>query len=491
MILAPRLLTRRMRQSFRLLPVLLALGVMPVVAAAQTTVTLDAPGSELTDDVTIRGGGYAGVNFSSDDTLTTKTSSNSTNVRRVLMKFDTANTIPAGANITSARLTLTLKSAGAASSRSIAVQRVTKSFIKNSATWLDYRSGSDWSSAGGDLADRWATVSVGRTAGSTVSFDLTNFVQQTVNNAFGTRYTRFALVDVSSASDESMRVFYSSRASTSSVRPRLVVTYGGSTTSSPTPTTTTGTTLKVVTYNTHHGVGTDGRYNLDRIATVVANQNPDVVGLNEVMYNSSYGGGENQPETYKRLLEQKTGRRWYYVYARMDGNWSSTSWAVGNQLLSRFPFSTTTKYELSTGAHSVAQGTIVVNSRTINLFSTHVSWENSSWRTTETWGVRNWASTWAENRIVMGDFNTWPGTSDHRIMTSAYSDTWAAGVSAGIASSPSGSAGYTKGSSRFDYIYRSLGASALVLTRIVVPNTSSGGVKPSDHDPVVATFTVR
>jgi endonuclease/exonuclease/phosphatase family metal-dependent hydrolase len=294
---------------------------------------------------------------------------------------------------------------------------------------------------------------------------------------------------VGGADTESGRTFHSSRAGTASVRPKLVVTYG-SATSLP-ATTTSGSTLKVMTYNTHHGVGTDGRYNLDRIATVIANQRPDVVSLNEVMVNSSYGNGENQPATYRSLLQQKTGRTWYYVYARMDGDWSSTSWSVGNVLLSRFPFSTTTKHELSTGAHSVAHGTIVVNGRTINLFSTHVSWDNASWRTTETRGVKSWASTWSENRIVMGDFNTWPGTSDYQIMASAYADSWAAGVKAGIASSPSGSTGSTRGSSRFDYIYRSFGASALVLTRILVPNTSSGGVKPSDHDPVVATFTVR
>jgi endonuclease/exonuclease/phosphatase family metal-dependent hydrolase len=287
-----------------------------------------------------------------------------------------------------------------------------------------------------------------------------------------------------------MRVFHSSEASYDTLRPKLVVTYGTSTTA-PTTGTTSTSTLKVVQYNTHHGVGTDGRYSLDRIATVVANQRPDVVSLNEVMYNSSYGNGENQTETYKRLLQQKTGQTWYCIYARMDGNWSSTSWSTGNALCSRYAFRTTTKYALSTGAHSVAHGTIVVNGRTINLFSTHVSWSNASWRTTETRQAKSIASTWSENRIVMGDFNTWPWTTDYQIMASAYFDSWAEGLKSGIASSPSGSVGSTKGTSRFDYIYRSFGASALSLTKIIVPATSVGGVKPSDHDPVVATFTVK
>jgi endonuclease/exonuclease/phosphatase family metal-dependent hydrolase len=480
-------LDRRIRSLHRPFTAPLWLMLVAAPAAAQTTITLAAPGTEVTDDVTIRGGGYAGVNYSTDDSLVTKTSSDPSNVRRVLLKFDTANTIPAGATVVSATLTLTLKSAAASLSRPIAAYRVTKSFLKANATWLDYRSGADWTSPGGDFAEEWATVTVGRAAGSAVSFDVTALVQQTIAGTFGTRYTRLALADIGAADNESMRVFHSSRAASASVRPRLVVTYGSAaapTTITPGPTTTT---LKILTFNTHHGVGTDGRYDLNRIATVIASQSPDVVSLQEVMYNSSYGNGENQPATYKSLLEQKTGQTWHSVYARMDGNWSSTSWAVGNLLLSRFPFSTTTRHELSTGAHSVAHGTIVVNGRTINLFSTHVSWTNSSWRTTETQGVQSWASTWSENRIVMGDFNTSPGTSDYNIMANYYYDAWAEAVKMGTYSASSGPAGYTHGGSRFDYIYASKGASALTLTRAWVVNSNGA----SDHDPVVATYTVQ
>jgi endonuclease/exonuclease/phosphatase family metal-dependent hydrolase len=481
---------RRICSLHRLFTVALWLLFVVAPAAAQTTtITLAAPGTELTDDVTIRGGGYAGVNYSTDDSLVTKTSSDTSNVRRVLLKFDTAHTIPAGATIVSATLTLTLKSAGAALSRPIAAYRVTKSFLKSNATWLQYRSDANWASVGGDVAERWATIDVGRGAGATVTFDLTRLVQQTVAGTFGTRYTRFALEDTGTADNESMRVFHSSRAVSEFVRPKLVVTYDSVTAAPTTPVPSTAlltTTLKAMTFNTHHGVGTDGRYDLNRIATVIADQRPDMVSLNEVMYNSSYGSGENQPATYKSLLQQKTGQTWYAIYARMDGNWSSTNWAVGNLLLSRIPFSTTTRYALSYD-RAVAQGTIVLNGRTINLFSTHVDYANASYRTMQTQQLETWASSWAENRIIMGDFNTTPGTGDYNIMANHYYDAWAEAVKKGIYSSSSGTAGYTHGGSRFDYVYQSKGASALTLTRAWV--VSSNGA--SDHDPVVATFTVQ
>jgi endonuclease/exonuclease/phosphatase family metal-dependent hydrolase len=478
--------TRLLARFVRLLPVLLALTGLPAGAAAQTTKVLSAPGSELTDDTTIRGGGYSDVNYSTDTTLSTKTSGDVSNVRRVLLKFDTSNTIPAGASVSKAVLTLTLQSAGAASSRPIAVRRVTKSFLKASANWSNYRSSTYWAAAGGDLAETWATTNVGRTAGSAVSFDVTSLVQKTVSGTFDSRYTRVALVDVGGADNESLRSFHSSRAATSSVRPKLVVTYGGSATALPlTTSTTSGTTLKVMSYNTHHGVGTDGRYDLNRIADVIVNQNVDVVALQEVMFNSGFGNGENQPETYKRLVQQKTGRTWYYVYARMDGNWGSTSWAVGNMLLSRLPFSTTSRYALSY-ERSVAHGKVFVGGRGVNLFSTHLDAASSSCRTTEINELNYYASTFAESRVVLGDFNARLGSSEYNLMVRDYQDAWADGVAAGVASSPSGSIGYTMGTSRLDYIFESRDVSTLALISVAVIESSA-----SDHRPLVAMYGLQ
>jgi endonuclease/exonuclease/phosphatase family metal-dependent hydrolase len=478
--------TRLLSRFVRLLPVLLALTGLPAGAAAQTTKVLSAPGSELTDDTTIRGGGYSDVNYSTDTTLSTKTSGDVSNVRRVLLKFDTSNTIPAGASVSKAVLTLTLQSAGAASSRPIAVRRVTKSFLKASANWSNYRSSTYWAAAGGDLAETWATTNVGRTAGSAVSFDVTSLVQKTVSGTFDSRYTRVALVDVGGADNESLRSFHSSRAATSSVRPKLVVTYGGSATALPlTTSTTSGTTLKVMSYNTHHGVGSDGRYDLNRIADVIVNQNVDVVALQEVMFNSGFGNGENQPETYKRLVQQKTGRTWYYVYARMDGNWGSTSWAVGNMLLSRLPFSTTSRYALSY-ERSVAHGKVFVGGRGVNLFSTHLDAGSSSSRATQINQLKYYASTFGESRVVLGDFNARPGSSEYSLMVGNYQDAWADGVAAGVASSPSGSLGYTMGTSRIDFIFESRGASTLALARVAVISSSA-----SDHRALVATYRIQ
>src|SRR4051794_8789436 len=92
--------------------VALATGMSAGVARAQTTVTLDAPGTQVTD-VVIRAGASAATNLNGSDMLATRASATDDNLRRALLKFDTHNTIPAKSVIQSAVMTLTVKSGGA------------------------------------------------------------------------------------------------------------------------------------------------------------------------------------------------------------------------------------------------------------------------------------------------------------------------------------------------------------------------------------------
>src|SRR5690242_14141340 len=100
---------RRLR---RLATALAAMCSVAAAASAQTTVTLSAPGSQISADLYIQGGSSAYTDFSGSDTLASKVSSSDAYTRRILMKFDTQNNIPAGASIQNATLYLTLKNAG-------------------------------------------------------------------------------------------------------------------------------------------------------------------------------------------------------------------------------------------------------------------------------------------------------------------------------------------------------------------------------------------
>jgi endonuclease/exonuclease/phosphatase family metal-dependent hydrolase len=456
--------------------VLILIALEAVPAAAQTTITLSA------EDATLRGGSYASTTYGSSGTLETRASDNATYERHALLKFDTHNTIPAGATITSAKLTLTVKG-GNSDSRKVAAYCVPYSFTESAVTWKKRKSSYYWNTGGGDTAHYHASTTVSNSAGSKVTFDLTGQVQEVVRKS-SSRYTRVLLVDVDGSSRDSYKQYYSSEAGTSSYRPKLVVTYGSSssTTESSPPPATSGTTLKVMDWNIHHGIDTGGNNNLDRVASWIAKVNPHVVSLNEVELKNGYNGNADEPAVLKSLLKSKTGVTWYSCFAQRSGN----STGQGNLLLSRVYISGCDDHVLSYD-RSVARAKITINSRGINLFSTHLDDSSSSRRSTQISQLKTFASGYAEQRVIMGDFNAWPGASEIGGMTSSYYDAWAEAKSDGTAVAYSGNEAGNTRNSRIDYIWKSKGASSLVLKKAQVYDTGS----VSDHRPVSATFEVR
>jgi endonuclease/exonuclease/phosphatase family metal-dependent hydrolase len=459
-------------------------------ASAQTTVTLSKPGSHITVDTTIRGGAHGVTDYSTSDTLVSKASTVDV-TRRMMLKFDTEHFIPANAVIHSARLHLILKNADSSEKRPLTAYYVKRSFVKGATNWYYFRYGQGWSEPGGDLGASFGTTYVGNGLGSTYTFDLTRMVQRVVNGDFGSRYTRLALVDTGTGSSRSYRAFHSTRAANAAYRPRLVITYSTSSSGTTTATATTasetastsstGATLRVMQWNIHKGEGSDGRCSADRIASTIAAQNVHVASLNEVKYFAgACSWNFDMAAKLESLLEQKTGAAWYRKYVRIGKG--------GNVLLSRLRLVSSSSTLLSYD-RGVTHIGVVVNGRTVNLFSTHVEYYTSSWRAVQIAEAVRWMRNFSEPRIMMGDFNTRPATSDYYLVATPYRDAWAAARSAGTATAYNGT-GATHGASRFDYVFYSKVA-ALSLKSVKVPDTRVNGVYPSDHDPVVAVFRVN
>src|SRR4030095_15377088 len=99
----------------------------------------------------IQGGAAGMTDFSTSDTLASKVSSESY-TRRILIKVDTQNTIPANAVIQSAKLYLVLKAAESNESRPLTAFNVAQSFVKGETNWYYFRPGQAWSARGGDFA---------------------------------------------------------------------------------------------------------------------------------------------------------------------------------------------------------------------------------------------------------------------------------------------------------------------------------------------------
>jgi endonuclease/exonuclease/phosphatase family metal-dependent hydrolase len=450
------------------------------------------------NDTVIRGGSYANTNFSRDLILATRASDDDTYDRRVLLKFDTQNTIPANSQISSAKLTMTV-AGGNSESRTISAYRIAYTYEESESTWKVRKSGYSWSSAGGDFAEKWASATVTSSVGSRVTFDVTALVQAAVKGQFGSsRYSRIALLDKGSTSKDSYKEYYSNEAADSSVRPVLTVTYGSSSSSSSdsiSATSTSGVKLRVLQWNIHHGVGTDGKYSIDRQATWIAKFNPDVVTLNEVEKYTSWGN-EDQPARFASLLQSKTGHTWYYHFAQEYGDWSSNG--KGHLILSRYPFAstshaTTTASSGLNGAGAMSEARITVNGRTINVIVAHLDPSSTTMRLTQAKEVIYWASSFAQNRLITGDMNAWPDQTSIAEYDKTYKDSWAVATSKGTAYQYSGLSpdGATK-KGRIDYIFYSSGAPNLSTVSSQVYDTrDSSGYMPSDHRPVLTVFLVN
>jgi endonuclease/exonuclease/phosphatase family metal-dependent hydrolase len=451
-------------------------------ASAQTLTLTDAA------DTTLRGGTYANTKFGTDTILVTRASDNGTYKRRTLLKFDTHSTIPAGTPIASALLTLTVKG-GDPLTRSIGAYYEMSPYTETEATWNVRRTSLAWSAPGGDCGALYATNTVTNIPGTKVTWDVTRLVQDVVGGRYSasSRYARILLIDAGASSGDSYKEYYSEEAG-SGLGPKLTIVLGSGVAPPPPPPdpVPTGSTLKMLHWNIHHGVGTDGKYDLDRIASWIVKTGGQVVSLNEIEYYTSFGN-EDQPARFESLLEAKTGTNWYRTFATATG---ATKYN-GNAIFSVFPIESTDSYQLSYG-RSVIQASIVVNGRTVNVFSTHLDANSSSYRATQMNQLKSFASTYAEQRIIGGDFNTWPTAGEITRMTGTYYDVWAEAKLDGTAVAYAGNEAGNTRNSRIDYIFQSKGAIALVLKGARVFDTrDASGVMPSDHRPLLATFEVR
>jgi endonuclease/exonuclease/phosphatase family metal-dependent hydrolase len=464
------------------------------LASAQTTVTVNQPASQVVS-ATIRGGSYADNNDRS--VLATRASDNLTDARRALLKFDTQNTIPAGSAVTSARLTVTVKSGGTAASRTIGAYQVSTSWTETEVTWNRRRVGSNWTTAGGDLGSKIASADVANAAGTKVTFDVTPLVKSAVSGSLGSsRYTRIALVDLDAANTQSARAFFTSQDTNVSVRPVLTVTYGGSATKpGPTPTPqpkpepppASGATLRVLHWNTHHGgVGSDGVLDQPRLMKWVAKFNADIISLQEVERYTGWGNVDG-PAVLANLLEQYSGTKWYYRFATLAGGANG----IGDLILSRLPIDADDT-RLLTGGRSANTVTIQVNGRQVSFASTHLHPDSSSYRMQEIGELTAWHRGFGGQRIIAGDFNATYTSQENATMKQTHLDSWAVAQGNGTAVAYPGNPSGNTRNGRIDYIYYAQESTVLALKSSQVFDTrDANGVTPSDHKPLMSIFIVK
>lgn len=203
--------------------------------------------------------------------------------------------------------------------------------------------------------------------------------------------------------------------------------------------------------------------------------NPDIISFNEV-------NDAAQAAMLKDLVAAYTGV-----------SWTSTFSGWGNQLLSRLPVSTSSVCHFNPSAgRRGAHLSVRVNGRTLNVWSAHLAVDSASVRLSEVYALQGCAGEWSEARIIAGDYNMQQSSAEYAAAASGYVDAWAKARELGATSNYSGNCDGCTRNSRIDYVFSSKGASFLSVRGAQIYDTrDGGGHMPSDHKPMVVTYTVH
>lgn len=245
------------------------------------------------------------------------------------------------------------------------------------------------------------------------------------------------------------------------------------------------TTVKVMTYNTHHGGESTTPATTDGQLDTIAAQNPDVVVLQEAY--------ASQLSYYVKGLNSRLATTaWHGVAAKhcKTGTQPTCSYFPGESVmvLTRLAtLATNSTLVWAADDYWVARATIrmqvaLSDGTPANVFVCHLPAMTDAAASRDVYVkiFQSWSATFAGPRLVGGDFNDRPGTTAIVDMTSQYTDGWAVAGSG---------FGYTKPAStpttRIDYWFSANNGPATIDTIAVVPDSTD-----SDHRPVVAIYDV-
>jgi len=156
--------------------------------------------------------------------------------------------------------------------------------------------------------------------------------------------------------------------------------------------------LTVATYNIHGAVGTDGKFDPQRVAAVLREMDADVIGLQEVPL------GDSRRENVLNILAQATG-----FHAVEGPSIMLPHRRYGNAVLSRYPVTATREIDLSFGSREprgALDADLDVHGHPLRIVATHLGLRPAERRDQ----IRRLLQVFDTDKmpvIMMGDINEW------------------------------------------------------------------------------------
>jgi endonuclease/exonuclease/phosphatase family metal-dependent hydrolase len=162
----------------------------------------------------------------------------------------------------------------------------------------------------------------------------------------------------------------------------------------------------VATYNVHACVGTDGRYDPDRVAAVIAELDADIVAVQEFAYPVAIALETRQPVVFTALDRYECA---------LGPTRQTVTHCFGNAVLTRHPIVDVRRIDLSTGRYEprgALAATVDVDGMPVHVLAAHLGLRVHERR----FQVRQILAHLDQVRdtllVVLGDFNDWlPGRS--------------------------------------------------------------------------------
>jgi endonuclease/exonuclease/phosphatase family metal-dependent hydrolase len=166
--------------------------------------------------------------------------------------------------------------------------------------------------------------------------------------------------------------------------------------------------MRLLTYNIHKGVGgRDRRYEIDRIISVIAEEEPDLICLQEVDRNVRRSHYHDQPTLLARTLGL-SAHLYQLNVPRRDGGY-------GNLILSRWPFRSHYQISLAMRRRKPRGAQLVVVDTPeghLHLINWHLGLRERErrWQVHHLLGHQLFQQSCHLPTVIVGDFNDWRNT---------------------------------------------------------------------------------
>ena len=182
--------------------------------------------------------------------------------------------------------------------------------------------------------------------------------------------------------------------------------------------------VRLITFNTHHGVGRDGRHDLPRLAKVLAAADADVICLQEV---DRYFGDRSEDVDQALLLSRALDMQlaWGPAIDEAPAG-AATPRQYGNALLSRLPILVSDVHPLpgSGEPRSALRTMVELDGAALWVMTTHLSTHSVEERAAQVETIAGLHTDPMATGVLVGDFNADPDAPELTALRERFTDAW-------------------------------------------------------------------